>query len=248
MAAMDRDPGLQSVNSVARWRYVVATGSLALAAACTTHHNATETPPRANNTVTTTFSPNTPSPTAELSAGPVVTPTESPSPTTTSSLEKCNSIRAARPGAYFNEGYKGHIDEQLHTMRVALSPNANTDINSDFVPWVAMSHAMEDDPEYSDAMARAYDMLKKDPSTPLTAETLLSWPIAPPPTCAPQRLTDAASRKNLLETREVSGAVFHGLMSHLGGQTARLFKPFVDEMQQQWQQFDKKLQHELQGL
>lgn len=132
-------------------------------------------------------------------------------------------------------------------MRVALSPNANTDINSDFIPWVAMSHAMEDDPEYSEAMARAYDTLKQNPATSLTADELLSWRIASPPTCAPQRLTDAASRKNLQETEKVSGGVFHGLMSHLGGQTSRVFKPFIDEMQQQWQEFDQKLQRELQG-
>jgi hypothetical protein len=156
--------------------------------------------------------------------------------------EDCNSVRAARIGAYFNESYKGHIDDQLRLMRVALAPNSNVDINSDFVSWVEFAHAMEDDPEYSAAMAQAYDVLSANPSASLTSNDVLAMKIAPPPTCAQQRLTDAASHKNLQETERVSSGVASGLLDHLGQQTSRLAQLTIDGFKHTWQQFDQDLQ------
>lgn len=228
-----------------RVAYAAAAGGLVLVAACTSGYPHKEGPP-ASTRATATYEQQSITP-----SQPAVTPTqETSSPTPLASEtepDNCSSVRAARIGAYFNESYKSHIDDQLRLMRVALTPGSNVDINSDFVSWVEFAHAMEDDPEYSDAMARAYGVLRANPAAPLTSSDVLAMKIAPPPTCAPQRLTDEASHKNLQETEQVSGAVASGLLDHLGQQTSRLTQLAIDGFKHTWQQLDQQLQSELQG-
>ena len=228
-----------------RLAYGAAAGSLVLVAACTSGYPHKEGPPVSAQNTSAYEQPSTTATTSQ----PVVTssqetPTAAPSATETTP-DNCNSVRAARIGAYFNESYKDHIDDQLRLMRVALTPNSNVDINSDFVSWVEFAHAMEDDPEYSDAMAQAYGILQANPAAPLTSSDVLAMRIAPPPTCAPQRLTDAASHKNLQETEQVSSAVANGLLDHLGQQSSRLTQLAVDGFKHTWQQFEQELQQEL---
>lgn len=219
-----------------RLGYAVAAGSLVVVAACS---NGAEAPTSSTRPTTTYEQPDVGAPSGSV---------EAPLPAATGNTEdNCNSIRAVRPGAYFNESYRDNIDDQLDTMRVAFSPNANADIDSDFLPWLAMSHAMEDDPEYADAMTRAYATISANPDNPLSSTDILRMNVPPPELCAPQRLTDAASRKQLQETRQVSGAVAKGLLNHLGEQGSRAARSAYEYLLQQWQKFDQALERQLQS-
>ncbi|MFA5004083.1 MAG: hypothetical protein WC498_02285 [Candidatus Saccharimonadales bacterium] len=186
--------------------------------------------------------------TVEVTTGVVTSTLPEPTPTVaTSSPEACESIRAVRPNAYFNPSYRTHIDDQLRLIRLGLSPTGNVDIDNDGSSFVQLYHAMEEDPRYADAMQRAYDNTRANPTAVITSEEVLSYDVPQAELCAPQTLTDAASQRQLAETKTVVMGVGQGLLHHLGEQTTRgaraAFLFLQHQMQSMEQQLDKWLQN-----
>lgn len=164
-------------------------------------------------------------------------------------LEDCDSIRAVQPGEYFNKDYAEHIDEQLDLMRVAYSPNSNVDIDHDIIfRYIPMLHAMENDPMYASAMKRASVMLQNEPTLALSANEMLGWSIQSPDLCAPERLTDEESSKQLAITGDVGLSVGKALLQHLAEQGTRGATLLADYLTEKMDEFGDYLNKQAERL
>lgn len=208
------------------WRYGATAAALALAAACQ-------------------GAPAAPDSAAPSAAGSRFSAQPSPTGTVTPPSESCDSIRAVQPGDYFSRRYAPHIDEQLALLKVAYAKNSNVDLDHDLVfRYIPLLHAMENDPQYALAMRRAARIIKRDPDTSLSAGDLLQWDIPAPELCAPERLTDAASRQQLAITGEVGLDVGEALAGHLADQGTRGAKLLAAYLTHKMQEFGRYLQEQ----
>lgn len=219
---------------------LLSAGSLMLAAACSANPTARdEAPP--------------PMVTASISARPSLEPTPllSITPTPLASPEviaDCTSVRAVRPNAYYTADHQSAITQQLDLMRLALAPRGNVDIDDDGQTFIALSHQMEEDPNYATAMSEAYRRLSTKPDQSLNAAAVLNFSILPAQLCAPQTLTRAASIEQLNETKMVSRAVGSGLLRHLSAQTSRSGRLVFRALSHEIQLVDDRLTQELNKL
>ena len=180
---------------------------------------------------------------------PSASPERFPSPSASEALSGCGSIRAVQPGGYFNKSYKDHIAGQLDLLRAAYSPDSNVDIDHDLVfRYLPMLHAMENDPMYATAIKRAAVRIKKDPKNNLSAGQLLTWDIPESTTCAPERISDLDSARQLAQTGDVGFEVGTALLSHLRDQASRgthMLKIYLTGVMEA---FDKHLDKKLRKL
>ncbi|HET7320758.1 MAG TPA: hypothetical protein VFI84_04220, partial [Candidatus Saccharimonadales bacterium] len=178
-----------------------------------------------------------PSPSASFSNSPTALPSsEFPSiaspantglvPSNSPNLENCDSFRSVQPGYYFNKRYSTNIQDQLELMHVAFSAGSNVDIDHDAKRYVLLLHAMENDPEYTDAMHEARDAVMKNPSRQITVNDFLHFPVIIPAECAPHRVSNADSERQLMETQDVALTVGHAMLHHLQEQGSRAVKWF----------------------
>lgn len=144
----------------------------------------------------------------------------------TPNLENCDSFRSVQPGYYFSKRYSTNIQDQLELLRVAFSPGSNVDIDQDAKTYVLMLHAMENDPEYADAMREARDVVAKNPARRITVDEFLRFPVIIPKECAPHRVSNTDSERELMETQDVALTVGHALLHHLQEQGSRAVKWF----------------------
>lgn len=219
--------GIERSERSPSWYYARLAGGVAaaaLAAACTGGSKAT-------TTVATPDTRHSVSPSVELS------PSTAPSIT---QMADCNSIRAVRPKAYFNDAHLPAIAAQLDLIRLAVSPTGNVDIDDDGRTYVDLVHQMEEDPLYAEAMDQAYERIAEDPSDPLHAKGVRALHVPKPQFCARHTLTDAASHEQLVETREVAIGVGDGLLHHLEDQGSRAAHMFASLLRQQLSQLETK--------
>lgn len=189
-----------------------------------------------------------PAPPAAGTLAPASTATLAPESTVTLAPDNCTSVGAEQPGQYFNERYRQQIAEQLQLLHIAYTPGSNVDISSDGVTYFELVHAMENDPEYSQAMFRAANTVKARPQTAISVQEFLGWPVKPPVLCAPQRISDADRRQELQETKTVAQDVGAALLGHLANQSSRAVQSFAHYLSGELQQFLDTLNSELQQL
>lgn len=159
-----------------------------------------------------------------------VMPSPSGEAKTTSGYENCDSFRSVQPGYYFNNRYRPHIQDQLELLHVAYSSGSNVDIDRDATTYVQMLHAMENDPEYAEAMERTNNIISRNPSQRISADQFLQLKVSIPAECAPHRITNMDSQKELQRTASVADELGNALLRHLQDQGSRAWRWFRNIM------------------